>query len=69
VSSFWGAVHTFIRQVSRRGKITLLGLTFAVGRRYKFNYVKVVLNTRRQRLTLYVTGRVLKHWSYKLNRR
>jgi transposase InsO family protein len=29
---------TFIRQVSRRGKITLLGLTFAVGRRYKHPY-------------------------------
>lgn len=60
---------TFIRQVSRRGKIALLGQTFAVGRRYKFNYVKVILNTRRQRLTVYVTGKVLKHWSYKLNRR
>jgi transposase InsO family protein len=59
---------TFIRQVSRRGKIALLGQTFAVGRRYKFNYVKVILNTRRQHLTVYVTGKVLKHWSYKLNR-
>jgi hypothetical protein len=60
---------TFIRQVSRRGKITLLGQTFSVGRRYRFNYVKIVLNTRRHCLTVYVTGKVLTHWSYKLNRR
>lgn len=59
----------FIRQVSSRGKIILLGQTFRVGQSHKFNYVKVVLDTRRQRLTVYVTGKVLKRWSYKLNRR
>ena len=58
-----------IRQVSGRGKITLLGQTFKVGQSHKFNYVKVVLDTRRQRLTVYVTGKVLKRWAYKLNRR
>ena len=39
----------FIRQVPRRGKITLLGQTFRVGPSHKFNYVKLVLDTRRQR--------------------
>jgi len=59
----------FIRQVSGRGKITLLGQTFKAGQSHKFNYVKVALDTRRHRLTVYVTGKVLKRWSYKLNRR
>jgi len=59
----------FIRQVSRRGKITLLGQTFKVGPSHKFNYVKLVLDTRRQRLTVYVAGKVLKRWPYKLNRK
>ena len=58
----------FIRQVSGRGKITLLGQTFKVGPSHKYNYVKAVLDTRRQRLTVYVTGKVLKRWAYKLNR-
>jgi len=58
----------FIRQVSRRGTINLLEQTFKVGQSHKFNYVKVVLDTRRQRLTVYVAGKVLKRWSYKLNR-
>jgi len=60
---------TFIRQVSKRGKITLLGQTFQVGRWHKFHYVKTVLDTRQQRLTVYVAGKVLKRWSYKLNRK
>jgi putative transposase len=59
----------FIRQVSRYGEIALLGQTFQVGRRHKFNYVKGVLDTHRQRLTVYVAGKVLKRWSYKLNRK
>ena len=58
----------FIRQVSRRGTINLLEQTFKVGQSHKFNYVKVVLDTRRQRLTVYVAGKVLKRWSYKLSR-
>lgn len=59
----------FIRQVSRRGKITLLGQTFRVGQGHKYHYVKVVLDTRRQRLTVYVAGKVLKRWPYKLSRK
>jgi len=59
----------FIRQVSGRGKFTLLGQTFKVGPSHKFNYVKVVLDTRRQCLLIYMTGKVLKRRSYKLNRR
>jgi putative transposase len=59
----------FIRQVSRYGKVSLLGQTLQVGRRYKFSYVKVVLDTRRKRLTVYVAGKVLKRWPYKLSRK
>ena len=59
----------FIRMVSARGKITLLGQAVQVGRRHKFGYVKAVLDTRRQRLTVYVTGKVLKRWTYKLRRK
>jgi len=59
----------FIRQVSRRGKITLLGQTFRVGQGHKYHYVRAVLDTRQQRLTVYVAGKVLKRWPYKLSRK
>jgi transposase InsO family protein len=59
----------FIRQVSARGKITLLGQTFRVGQGRKYNYVRAVLDTRRQRLTVYVLGKVFKRWLYKLSRK
>jgi transposase InsO family protein len=59
----------FIRRVSARGKISLLGQSFSVGRRHRYSYVKVVLDTRRQRLTVYVAGKVFKRWPYKLNRK
>jgi transposase InsO family protein len=59
----------FIRQISSRGKITLLGQTFRVGQGHKYHYARVVLDTRRQRLTVYVAGKVLKRWPYKLSRK
>jgi hypothetical protein len=58
----------FIRSVSARGRISLLGQTFQIGRRHKFTYVKTVLDTRRQRLTAYVAGKIFKRWLYKLSR-
>ena len=59
----------FIRQISHRGKIALLGQTFRIGQRHKHSYVKAVLDTRRQRLTVYLMGKVLKRWPYKLSRK
>jgi len=59
----------FIRWVSARGTIRLLAQRFRVGLRCKYSYVKVVLDTKRQRLTVYVAGRVYKRWPYKLRRK
>lgn len=55
---------TFIRQVTIHGKIHLLSQTFNVGKRLKGQYVKVVLDTRRAQLTVYVKGRIFKRWAY-----
>ncbi len=55
----------FIRWVSARETIKLLGQKFNVGRRGRLTYVKVVLDTKRQYLTVYVSGHVFKRWPYK----
>ena len=55
---------TFIRQVTMHGKIHLLSQTFNVGKRLKSQYVKVVLDTQRAQLTVYVKGRIFKRWTY-----
>ena len=57
----------FIRWITARGKINLLGQTFRVGQGHKYHYANVVLDTRRRRLTVYVVGKVLKRWPYKLS--
>ena len=54
----------FIRQVTPHGKVYLLGLTFKVGKRLKGQYLKLVLDTQRRHLTVYVKGRVFKRWPY-----
>jgi transposase InsO family protein len=59
----------FIRWVSARGRIKLLSQKFSVSQRCKFTYVKVVLDTKRQHLTVYVSGHVFKRWPYKLHRK
>ncbi len=55
---------TFIRQVTIHGKIHLLSQTFCVGKRLKAQYVKVVLDTQRAQLTVYVKGRIFRRWAY-----
>jgi putative transposase len=55
---------SFIRQVTLNGKVHVLSQTFKVGKRLKGEYVKVVLDTRRQHLTIYRQGRVFKRWPY-----
>lgn len=59
----------FIRWVSGRGTISVLGQSFKLGLRHKHTYVKAVLDTRRQHLTVYAAGRIVKRWPYKLNRK
>jgi hypothetical protein len=56
----------FIRQVTPGGTISLLCLTFKVGKRQKGRYVKAVLDTQRRQLTVYLNGRVFKRWPYPL---
>jgi putative transposase len=55
---------TFIRQVTRQGDIHLLSQTYRVGKRLKGQYLKVVLDTQRAQLTVYVKGRTFKRWTY-----
>ncbi|MDP1633749.1 MAG: helix-turn-helix domain-containing protein [Gallionellaceae bacterium] len=55
---------TFIRQVTIHGNIHLLSQTFRVGKRLKGQYVKVILDTQRAQLTVYVKGRIFKRWTY-----
>jgi hypothetical protein len=55
---------TFIRQVTIHGKIHLLSQTFTIGKRLKGQYIKVVLDTQRALLTVYVKGRIFKRWVY-----
>jgi putative transposase len=55
---------TFIRQVTRQGDIHLLSQTYRVGKRLKGQYLKVVLDTQRAQLTVYVKGRIFKRWPY-----
>jgi len=55
---------TFIRQVTIHGNIHLLSQTYTVGKRLKGQYLKVVLDTQRTQLTVYVKGRIFKRWTY-----
>jgi transposase InsO family protein len=56
----------FIRWVQPHGCVDVLGESVRIGRRRRFQHVKLVLNTRTQRLAIYHNGRLLKHLSYKL---
>ena len=55
---------TFIRQVTAHGNVHLLSQTFKVGKRLKGEFVKVLLDTQRARLTIYRQGRIFKRWAY-----
>lgn len=55
---------TFIRQVTIHGNLHLLNQTYRVGKRLKGQYLKVVLDTQRAQLTVYVKGRIFKRWAY-----
>lgn len=55
---------SFIRHVTVHGNVHLLSQTFKVGKRLNLEYVKVALDTRRAKLTVYRHGRVFKRWPY-----
>jgi len=55
---------TFFRQVTKHGNVHLLSQTFFVGKRLKGEYVKVLLDTQRARLTVYRQGRIFKRFPY-----
>ena len=57
---------TFIRRVSWAGTVTLLSQTFRVGKKHKGLYLRLVIDTKRGKLTAYLNGRVLKRWPYEL---
>ncbi len=56
---------TFIRLVTPHGNIHLLSQSFWIGKRLKGQYVKAVLDTARDYLTVYVQGRIFKRWPYR----
>jgi len=56
----------FIRWVPLHGCVDVLGESVRIGRRRRFQYVKVVLHTRTQTLAIYHNGHLLKHLTYKL---
>lgn len=56
----------FIRWVPPHGYVDVLGESVLIGRRCRFQYVKVVLNTRAQSLSIYHNGRLLKQLPFKL---
>jgi transposase InsO family protein len=55
---------TFIRQITSLGNVHLLSQTFKVGKRQKGEYVKVILDTHHEYLTVYRQGRIFKRWPY-----
>ena len=64
--SSWGT--TCQSTFDARRTITLLGQTFKVGRRQRHRCSKAIVDTRHQRLTVYLAGKVLRRWTYKLGR-
>lgn len=64
-----GPKVTFIRLVSAQGTARVLGQSFKVGKRLKFQYVKVTIYTKYQKLKVYSKGKLIKAFSYPLPKR
>ncbi len=60
---------TFIRLVSAQGAVRVLGQSFKVGKRLKYQYVKVTIYTKYQKLKIYHKGKLIKELSYPLPKR
>lgn len=57
---------TIIRWVPAHGYIDVLGESVKVGRRLRFHYVKVTVETHTQRLKVYLNGRLIRQCVFKL---
>jgi len=57
---------TFIRWVPVHGYVDVLGESVKVGRRLRFQYVKVTVETHTQRLKVYLNGRLIRQCVFKL---
>jgi transposase InsO family protein len=60
---------TFIRLVSVQGTVRVLGQSFKVGKRLKYQYVKVTIYTKYQKLKVYSKGKLIKEFPYLLPKR
>ena len=60
---------TFIRLVAAQGTVRILGQSFKVGKRPKYQYVKVTIYTKYQKLKVYYKGKLIKAFSYLLPKR
>ena len=55
-----------VSRVSVAGTVKVLSQTFRVGKRHRGLYVRLVLDTQRDRPSASLDGRLLKRWPYKL---
>lgn len=60
---------TFIRLVSVHGTARILGQSPKAGKRLKFQYVKVTLYTKYQRLKVYHKGKLAKEFPHPLSKK
>ena len=56
----------FIRRVNPKGNVSILDELVKIGMRYRYQFVKAVLETHPQRLKVYCNGRLLKSITFKL---
>ena len=59
---------TFIRLVSAQGTVRILEQSFKVGKRLKFQYVKVTIYTKYRRLKVHHKGKLIKEFPYPLSK-
>ncbi len=57
---------TIIRWVPPHGYVDIVGESVKIGRRLRFRYVKVIVETHTQRLKVYQNGRLIKQCAFKL---
>jgi putative transposase len=59
---------TFIRLVSTQGTVRVLSQSFKVGKRLKYQYVKVTIYTKHKKLKIYHKGKLIKEYPYPLSK-
>lgn len=60
---------TFFRLVSIHGTVSVLDQSFKLGKRLKFQYVKVTIYTKYQKLKVYHKGKLIKEFPYPLSKK